>query len=60
MLKALKNVPGGAVSPGDVLITGSGRGLGLELALAFAAGGYGVILHGRDRAALARWKDETP
>jgi short-subunit dehydrogenase len=33
---------------GTVFITGSSAGLGVSFARAFALGGYGVILHGRD------------
>ncbi|WP_203137895.1 SDR family oxidoreductase [Microbacterium sp. JZ31] len=40
------------------LVTGSSRGLGRTLALALAEAGARVVLHGRDRAALAGAADE--
>jgi len=36
----------------SVLITGSSKGLGASLALVFAANGYNIILHGRDKPRL--------
>jgi len=40
------------------LVTGSSRGLGRTLALALAEAGARVVLHGRDRAAMAEAADE--
>jgi gluconate 5-dehydrogenase len=40
------------------LVTGSSRGLGRVLAAGLAEAGAGVVLHGRDGAALARVRDE--
>ena len=40
------------------LVTGASRGLGLAIARALAEAGAGTILHGRDRAALARAQAE--
>lgn len=44
--------------PKTVLITGSSKGLGRSLALNFAANKYNIILHGRDRPAMAEVADE--
>lgn len=41
-----------------VLITGSSKGLGRSLALTFAAYGYNIILHGRDKERLNFLKTE--
>ena len=43
----------------SVLITGSSKGLGEELALVFASNNYDVILHGRNKADLARVKEKV-
>lgn len=42
----------------SVLITGSSKGLGEGLASVFAANGYDIILHGRDKKDLARVKEK--
>lgn len=45
--------------PKTVLITGSSKGLGRNLAFIFAQNKYNVILHGRDRPAMAEVADEV-
>lgn len=46
--------------PDTVLITGASKGLGRCLAQAFAADGYRLILHGRDRERLAETAKHVP
>jgi NAD(P)-dependent dehydrogenase (short-subunit alcohol dehydrogenase family) len=43
----------GALDGRVAIITGAGRGLGREHALLFAEQGAKVVVHGRDREALA-------
>jgi NAD(P)-dependent dehydrogenase (short-subunit alcohol dehydrogenase family) len=49
---------GGELDGRTAVVTGSSRGIGRAIAVLFAQRGAAVVLHGRDRAALAKVHEE--